>query len=462
MESGPAATALAALHAARDAMAAIDVDTLTHPELLTLLDHLETDTRRTPTLAHRVINRLAAEANPIDLGATSLSKLLAFHLRIGNDDAGRRIAEAADLGPRRTLSGEPMTPPLAKTSAAQETGRIGADHVKIIRTFFAHLPDSVDYETREAAEADLARIASEHGPAGLRQAAHLLTALLHPDGDYTDDERARRRGVTLENQRTDGMSRITGWLSPEARATWEAVMAKLAAPGMCNPDDEQPCVDDQPTKQTAERDPRSPAQRNHDALLAMGRSMLCSGQLGQHNGLPATIIVSTTLQELESGAGQAITAGGSRLPMPDLIRLASHALHYLVVFDAATGEALHLGRTRRCASPAQRVVLLSRDRGCTRPGCTASGYHAQAHHAVADWKNDGQTDVDDLTLACGPDNRLIENTDWVTRKRADGRTEWIPPPHLDTGQARINDLHHPERLLAEPEDDGADDGADAA
>jgi hypothetical protein len=25
--------------------------------------------------------------------------------------------------------------------------------------------------------------------------------------------------------------------------------------------------------------------------------------------------------------------------------------------------------------------------------------------------------------------------------------EWIPPPHLDTGQARINHYHHPERLI---------------
>jgi hypothetical protein len=30
--------------------------------------------------------------------------------------------------------------------------------------------------------------------------------------------------------------------------------------------------------------------------------------------------------------------------------------------------------------------------------------------------------------------------------------EWIPPPHLDTGQARVNDYHHPERLRP-PEDE---------
>ena len=41
----------------------------------------------------------------------------------------------------------------------------------------------------------------------------------------------------------------------------------------------------------------------HNSLIAkaMGRSVLTSGQLGLHNGLPCTIIVSATLQELESG-----------------------------------------------------------------------------------------------------------------------------------------------------------------
>ena len=145
--------------------------------------------------------------------------------------------------------------------------------------------------------------------------------------------------------------------------------------------------------------------------------------------------------------------------MTDLIKLAAHSHHYLAVFDQHTEQALHLGRTRRCATGAQRIVLYAKYRGCTRPGCTASGYKCQVHHATADWKNNGQTDINDLTLACAPENRLIEQTEWTTRQRKDGRTEGIPPPHLDTGQARVNDLHHPERMLRPPEDDppGEDD-----
>ena len=52
---------------------------------------------------------------------------------------------------------------------------------------------------------------------------------------------------TTGAQRRDGMSQLSGHLSPEARATWEAIFAKFAAPGMCNPEDPEPCVSGTPT-----------------------------------------------------------------------------------------------------------------------------------------------------------------------------------------------------------------------
>ena len=213
-----------------------------------------------------------------------------------------------------------------------------------------------------------------------------------------------------------------------------------------------PVDDHDPLPDPRGSDTRTEEQRNHDALEALARRALESGELGLHNGLPATVIVSTSLQELLRGAGAAVTGGGSLLPMRDLIRLAANAYHYLYVFDEHTGQSLYLGRAKRLANAAQRIVLHARDRGCTRPGCTAPGYWCQVHHAVADWKNDGQTNVDDLTFACGLDNRLVEKTDWTTRKNNKNQTEWIPPPDLDTGQHRVNGYHHPERYLL-PDDD---------
>jgi hypothetical protein len=164
-------------------------------------------------------------------------------------------------------------------------------------------------------------------------------------------------------------------------------------------------------------------------------------------------VVSTTLQDLQSAAGLAVTGGRTLLPMSDVIRLASHSNHYLVIYDKHTNEPLYLGRAKRLASPAQRIVLYARDRGCTKPGCTAPANHSQAHHAELDWARNGHTNIDNETLACGPDNRSVKPGGWTTRKRKDGRTEWIPPPLLDTGQDRVNNYHHPEQLLRPPEEE---------
>ena len=285
-----------------------------------------------------------------------------------------------------------------------------------------------------------------------------MAALLDQDGELSDGDRARRRYLVVDKQGADGMSEVRGRLDPEARAVWDAVAAKWAAPGMCNPDDEHPCVDGQAAAASVSTDLRSTGQRNHDAFKAVCRAMLASGQLGSHNGLPVTMVISTTLKELESGTGHAVTGGGTLVPMAEVIRQAAAAHHYLAVFDEHTEEPLYLGRSRRLASAGQRIVLYAKDRGCTFPGCTAPAYHSEVHHARADWAAGGQTDITDETLACPTDNRRVKPGGWTTRKRHDGRTEWIPPPHLDTGQARVNNYHHPERYLVPDDDDDGSSG----
>jgi hypothetical protein len=104
---------------------------------------------------------------------------------------------------------------------------------------------------------------------------------------------------------------------------------------MCNAADDEPYTSGTPSQAAIQGDTRSAGQRNHDALLALARAALASGELGQHNGLPASIIITTTLQELEAGAGKALTGGGTMLPMSDVVRLGTRAHHYLAIFDRA-------------------------------------------------------------------------------------------------------------------------------
>lgn len=440
--------ALAALRVAHDALAACDVDLLTRQELLETLDELETLTCQLPTQSHRLLARLQLETTAKELGAKSWRDVLRIRWRISSAEAGRRLTDAALLGPRGALSGEPLEPVLPATAKGQALGLLNDEHVEVIRKAMARMPGFVDPITRGQIEVDLVRTATSVGPKELKDSADLTLFLLDQDGPPPDEtERDRKRGMSKGKQRHDGMTPISANLTPEAWAVWEVIFAKYAAPGMCNPADAEPCTSGTPSQEQIDNDHRSLAQRQHDAMLVVGRIALMSGNLGRLNGLPVSVIIRTTLQDLESRAGVGVTGGGTVVPIGDVVRLAGHANHYLAVFDGATGSALDLFRTRRVASAAQRIMLIARDGGCTKPCCTVGAYGSQIHHARRDWAAGGLTNVDDLALACGPDNRLVDaKGGWTTTVNASGDVEWAPPPQLDTGQARINLYHRPERL----------------
>ena len=223
----------------QERLCALTFDGLTTPEWLAILERRERMVRRDPVIRHALVNLLAEQATEAELGA-KLHLALANRLRVSPREASRRIAEAKDLGERRSLTGEPLAPKLTATAQAQRDGRIGEEHVRVIRKFFTKLPGWVDLPTRESAEARLAGKATQHRPDELTKLAHKTLDCLNPDGDYTDEDRARRRGITLGPQQDDGMSKVSGYVTPEGRATIEALFNKLAAPGMCNPNDDTP------------------------------------------------------------------------------------------------------------------------------------------------------------------------------------------------------------------------------
>ena len=96
-------------------------------------------------------------------------------------------------------------------------------------------------------------------------------------------------------------------------------------------------------------------------------------------------------------------------------------------------------------------MLYARDRGCTFPGCTIPAHQCEVHHDDP-YATHPVTDINHLSLACGPNHDLAEQG-WTTRKNARGHTEWLPPPHLDRGQPRTNTYHHPEKLLRKDDDE---------
>ena len=381
-----AAGVLDALDAAVSAASDLDFDAMSNRERLEVLRRLEGVARKQSGVGVELLYGLWEQRVPGEFGGEHPHQVVADGLRINRTEAKKRFATAGQLAARRSFTGEPLDPELPATAVGVREGALGDGHVQVIRSFLQHLPCAVDAGTRGHAEAQLAGFATTMRPEELKKIADRLSAYLNPDGEFTDEDRARKRGIWLGKQGSDLMSNLTGRIDPELRAYLEPIFAKFAAPGMCNPQDQSPTVDGEPNEDAAKRDTRSLGQRHHDALKAMCRGLLASGDLGQHRGLPVKVIVSTTLGELTDLAGVATTAGGSLLPMRDLIRMAAHANHYLVVFDDIEGRPLYLGRAKRIATPDQRIVLHARDIGCTFPGCTVPGYQAEVHH-VREWSD---------------------------------------------------------------------------
>ena len=264
---------LAMMRAGYAKVAAAGLGSLSLAAVLDVGDELEALACQLPTQSHRMLARLQTETTPKAMGAKSWKEVLAIRWRISTGEAHRRLTQAALLGPSQTLTGQPLPPLLPATAAAQAQGLINAEHVEVIRKAVGGLPGFIDAPTRTQFEVDLVRIAVGAGPKELKDAAELTLFLLDQDGpEPNDTERARKRSVTKGKQRRDGMTGLQAELTPEAWATWEVIFAKYAAPGMCNPDDDQPCTSGTPTQAQIDNDHRSLAQRQHDALIAVGRS----------------------------------------------------------------------------------------------------------------------------------------------------------------------------------------------
>ena len=465
-------TALADYRAACQKLTTLEFTAFTVPELLEIQSEREHLVRTTAGVDHRILTALQGQTTAKEIGGKSWADILALRLCISQTAAKARVKDAERLSPRHIIGGETLQPELPACAAALAQGTINLEHTTIIRDVLRKADRYLTVAVRAEWENTLVRIATTNPPETVKDAGAHMLYVLNQDGK-NPDLAAHQPGLRLGPQDADGNHRLSGYLDAEAAAYFKTIESVWAAPGINNPADTEPIPNPSPNPldpdapaeldaeqrctEAAERDTRSPARRAHDAFTTMCREILMSKKLGQHNGLPVTVVITAPLADLEKGAGIAHTNTGVKLSIPDLMRLAAHAHHYFLLFKKHTAEPLYLGRTKRLASTAQRLVAIARDRGCTRPGCFAPADHCQANH-VQDWSAGGNTDADIIVLGCGPDNRAAYTGGWTTRiNPTTGRAEWIPPPLLDTGQDRTNHHFHPEELLTPTEEDSGDD-----
>ncbi|ORA19443.1 HNH nuclease [Mycobacterium arosiense ATCC BAA-1401 = DSM 45069] len=434
-------SALDAIDAAHEALRQTPSDAVGNAFRVDVAERLEAQDRTNRGLMYRIFGEIADPPDGVGCVPAVRGALWA-RLRITPKEVARRFRLTARLRPRRTLTGAPLEPELPALAEAVAAGAVGEDHIRAVCAAVDTLPSCASPDDVAEAERTLVRHATKLDAAVVTKLGHRIADYLNPDGRFTDVDRARRRCVYLGPQRPDGMSRLSGLLDPEARAYFEALEAAVR-PGRHQTPDSDPEA----------RDDRTPAQRCHDALKLGLEIAIASGGIGAHRGLPVTVIATTTLAELDRAAHAAVdssipmpaparTGGGSRLPMPDLIRIAAKAIHYLAVFDEHTGRPLYLGREKRIASADQRLVCYARDRGCTHPNCLEPGYHCEVHHAH-EWADGGRTDADNLFFACGSDHGAVSRGEWRTVVADNGRLGWTD----GNGPPEVNHAHHPDELL---------------
>ncbi len=129
--------------------------------------------------------------------------------------------------------------------------------------------------------------------------------------------------------------------------------------------------------------------------------------------------------------------GTGPIPTEDALKLVDDPrTDIYAAIQATDGAIMKFGRSRRFASPLQKLALALRDGGfCTKPGCEAPWHRCDADHII-EWDNGGRTDIENLRHLCGCDchPHRHETGTSITRQpngtwTVDGETfpPWPPP-----------------------------------
>ena len=236
----------------------------------------------------------------------------------------------------------------------------------------------------------LAHYAPALGVTDLKRFANRVVNAADPDGPEPIDDQLQRDRRYLElKQRLDGMWHLNGKLTSTVGAQLNAILDPLAKPRSSSINNEQ--------GQTVKiPDGRPSVQRLHDALDEMCGRLLKSGDRPSAGGVPASVIVTVSLEDLLAKAGLAETADGTQLTSEQLLRIADEAEIWPTIINH-NNIPLALGRSQRLASTGQTMALITRDGGCSFPGCDHPPAWCDRHH-ILDWISGGRTDLDKSQL----------------------------------------------------------------
>ena len=371
----------------------------------------------------RVINQIEAVLPNLAVGDATLDQLrvrLQSTFRVENQAAAVRAETLAELTrregvhitednlrekglrPRRKARSEVETAveleELPKTSEGMRDGDIPYDNARILAKA------SQEGEIDETELVDKARTQSPDKFAG--------TVRKHQQQRSADDGMSRlehqrsQRFANIRTDRTDGMTVLYGRFDPITGALIETALSQKM------------------NELWREEDPRarcSPGQRMADALAG-----LVTREDADENGKPPRgprLLLIADYDVIDKELRNGRLGDGTPIPIEKIRDLACQSDILPAIFRGVS-QPLDLGRSRRAASPAQRVALVARDKACV--GCGATANWCQSHHIIP-WAVQGNTDLDDMCLLCSRCHHKVHDDHWQVRRTPSGKYYLKPP-----------------------------------
>ncbi|MEU4528877.1 DUF222 domain-containing protein [Micromonospora ureilytica] len=398
----------------------LDASTWALPEhdLVAALDTAHRLEQRLAAVKLALVRELDGRGTATAQGASSTAVWLRDRLRLGVG-AARRLVELA-----ATLDAAP-----AGVRDALAGGAVDVEQVRVIADTISTVHTAAGAEAAEKAVGVLVEWAGQFEPTLLRKLGtrildHVAPEVADAAAKAAMEAEARRtcrdRQVTLSELR-DGRLRLSGILDGEAAGLLRAAIDPLTASS--GPDD-----------------PRSPGQRRHDAFADLCRLALRTGELPEHGGEPAQVVVTTSFETLAQRLGAGTLDTGLHLTPETIRRLACDAAILPAVLGGS-GQTLDVGRQRRLITGPLRRALVLRDRGCAFPGCDRPPRWCDAHH-IHHWADGGSTSLSNAVLLCGHHHRHVHHGEWTVRLGGDGHPEFVPPAWLDPDRLPRRNQYH--------------------
>ena len=385
-------------------------------------------------------------------GCHDVSELVQRATRMGPASAARLQRGAKGVALGESLSGGPLPALLPALRSVLLEGEVGIDGLIAVSGPLEAMSQRVPLESLRIADAVLAAEANGTGPDGappacadlLHVQAQAWAAALDQDGAEPKEEQAMRMcGVTLGVAR-DGVVPLRGALLPEVAAQFQRICDAIGSPRV------NEGVAFHPEAEAGSDfadDPRTSAQKRHDALATALSVAASSEQLPTIGGAAPTLVVSVRAEDLASDTGWAHVDG---IDEPVSVRAAAHAgcagvIQRVLLGD--NGRIQRIGTEERVFNRHQRRAIALRDGGCIIPGCGVRAAWCEIHH-VTDHAQGGPTHTDNGVLLCWNHHRFIDHGGWKIRMNR-GVPEVLAPPWIErsprwrsvtTSRTRLLDL----------------------